>query len=74
MERIGAELVLLDRTAQKVHRLDAFGTEILDLCNGQNAGLDIAEQLAPNYQTAEQQLQHDVKTFLGLLRTAGIIV
>lgn len=72
-ERIGAELVLLDRAAKKVHQLDAMGTRILDLCDGEHNALDIATCLATRYDATEKRVQRDVAEFLRQLFAAGVI-
>ena len=72
-ERVGAELVLLDRATKKVHQLDALGTRIFDLCDGEHSAADIATVLATRYDAAEERLRRDVADFLRQLAAAGVI-
>lgn len=72
-ERVGAELVLLDRATKKVHQLDAMGTRILDLCDGEHSALDIATCLAARYDASDERVQRDVAEFLRQLYAAGVI-
>ncbi len=72
-ERVGAELVLLDRAKKKVHQLDAVGTQILELCDGKRSEFQIAHCLTTRYDTEQERLRRDVEDFLRQLAAAGVI-
>lgn len=67
------EAVLLDRENERVHQLDAVGTHMLQLCDGQRPLLEIVEALLPHYEVDEQRLRQDTLELLKRLQALGVL-
>ena len=74
LQLLDGEAVLLDRANQRVHQLDAVGTRMLQLCNGQRSIAEIVELLLACYEVDEQRLQNDTSKFLTRLRTLNVLI
>jgi hypothetical protein len=65
--------VLVSPTGGQVTTLNAVGTKIWSLIDGQNSGLDIADQLVQQYDVSVHQAQQDVENFLTKLDKRGLL-
>ena len=67
------EVVILNRQAEQVHRLNVTASYIWDLCDGTNTPDQIAAQLAEGFNLTTDQVQADVHTALAQLRELGLL-
>ena len=65
--------VLVSPEGGQVTILNGVGTIIWSLIDGQSNGLDIARQLAQQYDVSSDQAQNDVEQFLNKLQNRGLI-
>ena len=65
--------VLVSPEEGQVTTLNNVGTKIWSLIDGQNSGIDIAQQLVQQYDVTIKQAQDDVETFLTRLSNKGLI-
>lgn len=70
---IGGELVVLDRDGEKVHQLNATASFVWGRCDGQLSELEIARQLADEYDVLPGQAASDVATLMERFRELGLV-
>lgn len=72
-EAVGDEMLLLDRKNEKVHQVDAVGSTILALCDGEHSLEEIAGHLLERFDVAEDRLRLDLVRFVRQLHDQRII-
>lgn len=72
-EAVGDELILLDRSSQRVHQLDRVGASILAYCDGTRTVDSIVTQLLQEFEVSEEQLVDDVSALLERMRALDIL-
>lgn len=70
---IDGATVVLDRRENRVHQLNESATFIWDLCNGEHAPAEIAQQLSLAYGLDATTAQRDVARVLRQLRRLGLL-
>ena len=66
-------MLRLPDTISKQFELDAFGVEIIDLCNGKRTVRQIIKAFAERHKLNVPEAEHAVLTFLRTLITKGIV-
>jgi Coenzyme PQQ synthesis protein D (PqqD) len=73
MERIGQEILVLDRSENLVHQLNPTASLIWELCDGTHSLTDIAQQLTDTFAIDFLTALHDVTTLLQQLHTLALL-
>jgi hypothetical protein len=73
VQKIDGEFVILDRTANKVHQLNAAASHIWDLCDGVHSVGEIAQVLAEEFDIGIDVAQRDVVKTVTEFFTLGLM-
>jgi hypothetical protein len=71
---VDGELIILDRTAETVHHLNATATYIWSACDGTHSANDIAASLTASFGDVPPTVLDDVLTTLADFRRRGFLV
>jgi methyltransferase-like protein len=62
---IGDETIILDtKINREVHQLNALGTFIWDLCDGQHTVNNIVDKVCEEFESVESEVREDVFNFI----------
>jgi Coenzyme PQQ synthesis protein D (PqqD) len=70
---VGGELVVLDRTVNRIHQLNPTATFIWDQCDGQRTVQEIAEQLAGSFEVELDTAREAVTGLIHRLRDLALL-
>jgi hypothetical protein len=70
---VDQELVMLDPTTSRYHRLDPIGLRVWELLGQDRSIEEICEALEPEFEVSAERCRADVITFLDHLNRAGLV-
>ncbi len=70
---VGNELVVLDRTANRIHQLNSTARFIWNRCDGQRAVRDIADELAASFEVEPDTASESVTTLVRQFSKLGLL-
>ena len=71
---LGEELLLCEKTSQKIHRLNSTAAAIWKLCDGQSSLSAIAEGIAREFDGASSRdVESDVRETLSKMTELGVV-
>ena len=68
------EAIILDRSNDRVHQLNAVATFMLQCCDGKRSQGDLVAEVVKRYSVDEQTAYRDASELLTSLRHLGIVV
>lgn len=71
---LDGEAVILDRTAGRIHQLNATASCIWNACDGTHSPADIATHVAARFDHSADAILHDVVTTLADLQQLGLVI
>lgn len=71
---IGSEVVILDRAAGQVHRLNATASRIWQQCDGSRSVPEIADSVCAEFDATRDQALRDVERTIADLARLGLLV
>ncbi|MBT3583358.1 MAG: PqqD family protein [Halobacteriovoraceae bacterium] len=73
-KKIGEEILIIDsRSNKEVHRLNAVGSSIWELCNGENLFEDIVISLGKEYSLELDVARADTNEYIKKLGDMGLL-
>ena len=73
LRQVGDETLVLDRTGERIHQLNATASYILSRCDGITEQRVVAVDLADRYQISIEQAAKDVLNLLMQLEQLGLL-
>lgn len=74
LRAVGDEILVLDRSGERIHQLNATASYVWDRCDGRTMVESVAQEFAMQYGIAVDRASSDIRAMLTQLRELGLLV
>jgi hypothetical protein len=72
-QRVGDEGVLVHLRTDKIYRLNATGSRLIELLDSEKSVTGLTERLVREFNVGEERVQQDIGDVIGLLKSERLV-